>query len=367
MKKVQLAAALLALAMAVTACGASGSKTSEESAASSESTSVSETASTSETASSEEVSTSSEIPAAEAQEIGLHRHYTAAHGEQSFARVVVAMSGEKIVGVALDEFQYMAADSASGVPNSDADFGKGAVEGKVLASKRVNTESYSALMAEKAQSTVSIDANYDAIQSFAVGKTVAELEKVISSAEAGKPVEAVSGATLVDTVGYLQAIVDAAKDETMAARGVTANPEKLVLTTAYGAPHGTKSFADAVVAQADGVVAAASIDEFQYFAGTGVPNSDAKFGENYADAAAPLASKLVNSEAYSALMTEKAKSTTSIADNFTAIGTFAVGKTAAELSEVVAKNEAGKPVEAVSGATLVDTVGYLQLVVDALK
>ena len=61
------------------------------------------------------------------------------------------------------------------MPNSDADFGANVTEGKVLASKRENAAYYSENMA-KAGSTVAIDANFDAIQNYAVGKTIDEIE-----------------------------------------------------------------------------------------------------------------------------------------------------------------------------------------------
>ena len=66
------------------------------------------------------------------------------------------------------------------------------------------------MMTQKAGSTVALDANYDAIQSFVVGKTISELEDVV--AKGSEAVDAVSGATLVDTAGYISVIVDAAKN-----------------------------------------------------------------------------------------------------------------------------------------------------------
>ena len=51
--------------------------------------------------------------------------------------------------------------------------------------------------------------NFDAIQNFAVGKTISELEDV--AAKGAEAVDAVSGATLVDTAGYVGVLVDAAK------------------------------------------------------------------------------------------------------------------------------------------------------------
>ena len=60
-------------------------------------------------------------------------------------------------------------------------------------------------------STVALVDNYEAIQSFAEGKTIAELEAAIDGKSATEVVDAVSGATLVDTIGYLENIIEAAK------------------------------------------------------------------------------------------------------------------------------------------------------------
>ena len=64
------------------------------------------------------------------------------------------------------------------------------------------------MMAEKGGSTVSLDANYDAIQNHVNGMGIADAE-ALSKDE--KAVDAVSSATLVDTAGYVGVLVDAAK------------------------------------------------------------------------------------------------------------------------------------------------------------
>lgn len=61
----------------------------------------------------------------------------------------------------------------------------------------------------KAGSTVTLGANFDAIQNYAVGKTIDEIEATASGENA---VDAVSGATLVDTAGYLATILAAAQE-----------------------------------------------------------------------------------------------------------------------------------------------------------
>ena len=113
-------------------------------------------------------------------------------------------------------------------------------------------------------------------------------------------------------------------------------------------------------------IVAASIDEFQFSAGEGVPSSDAAFAEGYADPETPLVSKVITSDSYSQVMAEKAGSTVEFKDNLAAIEDFTAGKTAAEVQEVVDGSEGG-PIDAVTGATLADTAGYLQLIIDATK
>ena len=134
----------------------------------------------------------------------------AAHGTKCFAVLTVAMQGDVIADAYIDEYQFMAADSI-GVPNSDADFGQSFPEGKVLASKKVNAETYSANLAAKAGSTVSLTDNYAAIENFVTGKTIAEVEAAFEGKTAAEAVDVVSGCTLVDTLGYVKGLVEAAK------------------------------------------------------------------------------------------------------------------------------------------------------------
>jgi len=135
----------------------------------------------------------------------------ACHGTKCFAVVTVAMDGDKIAAAYIDEFQWMTKGDVEAVPNSDAGFGESYPEGKVLASKRVNDAYYSANMA-KSGSTVALGVNYEIIEAFAAGKTIAELEAAIEGKTAEEVVDIVSGATLVDTLGYLQGIIAAAKN-----------------------------------------------------------------------------------------------------------------------------------------------------------
>jgi hypothetical protein len=142
-------------------------------------------------------------------EIKLGQVQWAAHGTKCFAVMTVVLQGDVIVAAHIDEYQVGA--GMVGVPNSENGFG-GFADGKVLYSKRVNAAAYSANMT-KAGSTVALDVNYDLIQNFCVGKTVAELEAVIAgfNGDATAAVDAVTGATLVDTLGYLTGLLEAAK------------------------------------------------------------------------------------------------------------------------------------------------------------
>ena len=145
---------------------------------------------------------------AETHEVKLGQVQWAAHGTKCFAVMTVVVEGDVIVAALIDEYQFGA--GMSGVPNSEVMFAN--EEGKVLYSKRVNAEAYSTNM-QRAGSTVALDVNYDLIQAFVVGKTVSELEAAIAGfgGDATKAVDAVSGATLVDTLGYLQGLLAAAK------------------------------------------------------------------------------------------------------------------------------------------------------------
>ena len=140
----------------------------------------------------------------------------AAHGAGCFAVITAVVQDDVIVAAKIDEFQFIGDRedlAAIGVPNSDASFGQNYPEGKVLGSKRVNNDLYSLNM-QRAGSTVQIAANYDAIEAFATGKTIAELEAFVNGYTAetkAEVIDAVSGATTADTWGYLQGILAAAK------------------------------------------------------------------------------------------------------------------------------------------------------------
>lgn len=293
----------------------------------------------------------------------LRRSLKAPHGEGSFARVAVVTDGDKIVDASIDEFQYFDADSDFvGLPNQDEDteFKAGNAEGKILGSKVENNDQYSALMKEKAGSTVSIADNYKAIQNFVKGKTIEELKEVVAGAEDGKAIDAVTGATLVDTKGYLEAIIETAEGRDNVTIFEAENADDIKVQQLFGTAGNKNAVTDTFVVLEGDKIIAANIDEYQYMEGKGVPNSDKKFGENFADKEKVLASKLENNEAYSGQMKEYAKATKTLKESLNAIEEFVVGKTPEEIKEVIDSNEAGKPVDAISGATLTSTVGYLE-------
>lgn len=290
--------------------------------------------------------------------------YTAAHGTSAFTEAVAVVQDDVIVAAYIDEFQFLdKSEEVIGVPNSDADFAAGYAEGKVLASKRENAEYYSKLMTEMAGSTVSIDGNYDAIQDFTVGKTIAEVEALAGKSDA---VDAISGATLADTAGYLSAIAEAAKAaQNTQAIEFTGDSSALKLNVAYTAAHGTKCFTTAAALTDGENILLSYIDDFQFISKDadviGVPNSEDKFGEGYAEGSV-LCSKRVNTDYYSKNMADKGGSTVAIDKNFDAIQSHINGMKLAEVTDL-AGTEA--PVDAISGATLVDTAGYLNAVLEA--
>ena len=292
--------------------------------------------------------------------------YTAAHGTKCFTQAVAVVQDDVIIAAYLDEYQFIdSSEDVTGVPNSDSDFAEGYAEGQVLCSKRENAEYYSALMADHGGSTVAIDTNFDAIQSFAVGKTIDELAK---TAESDGAVDAVSGATLADTAGYLNAIAEAAK----AAKNTQAvefngDSSALELNVINGAAHGTKCFTTAAALTDGDIIVLSYIDEFQFIDSsadvTGVPNSDADFAEGYAEGKV-LCSKRVNTDYYSKNMAEKGGSTIAIDANYDAIQNHINGMNVKDAADLAAGEN---PVDAISGATLADTAGYLNVVIEAAK
>lgn len=303
---------------------------------------------------------------AEGESLQIGQIYAAAHGDKCFTEAVAVVSGDKIVAAYIDDFQFMDATAVTGVPNSDGGFGEGYADGVVLASKRVNTKYYSDMMTQYANATVAIDANYDAIQEYAVGKTIDEIDATASSET---PTDAVSGATLADTGNYLKAIADAARAaQENPAVTFTGDPAALKLNVQYGAAHGDKCFTTAAVLTDGSNIILSWIDEFQFLDAaaegvTGVPNSDGGFAEGYADGVV-LGSKRVNTGYYSDMMKQYANATVAIDANYDAIQAYADTLSIDDAEALAGKDDA---VDSVSGATLADTASYIGLIADTAK
>ena len=140
-------------------------------------------------------------------DIRVGRARYAAHGKKSFADVVVVLDGDKILAVSLDEYQIGSAETFKGVPNSDSDFGKDIAEGNVLYSKLENDEAYSKNMKDKGNATKKLSESYEAIVKWALEKTLSEIEEAVND----DSFDGVAGSTLVDTKGYVEAILAAGK------------------------------------------------------------------------------------------------------------------------------------------------------------
>ena len=373
MKKKNLGAFIILASLGLAACSADTPSTSSSSAAPVESSAPAATTDVAITIAQGEDTTTA-LP--EAGTLVMRQMYTAPHGTKSFAVVNVLMNGDTIVSAHLDEFQYLAPADFKGVPNADGGFGESFPADVVLASKAENNDGYSAMMKEKGGATQTWAQSITAITDFAKGKTVADLEKAVADLEAlgeeGNPADVISGATFSDSRGYLQAIVETAKNG-LVSIGATTETTDLKEAQLLGAPHGDKSFAMTTVAIDGDKVAAVFVDEFQFVDLTqfgGVPNSDSDFGAGVAEGVV-LAAKVANNEAYSAKKKEKGGATKTYADNMKAIQDFAIGKTVAELeaaaSELEALGEEGNPADVVSGATFSDSQGYLQAIIETAK
>jgi hypothetical protein len=363
MKKLVTVGATLILALSLAACG-SNAKDSDSSSKSSSSTTTKTKITINDGLKSGETA-----PAAGT--LVMRQGYAAPHGTQSVAAVNVTLNGDTIVAARLDEFQYVDKSADwTGVPNSDKDFGKGYPSGKFLIGKAQNSKPYSALMKKEAKATKTWEESMTAIQNYVKGKKVSDLKQTVSDLKATKKVsDVVSGATFADTAGYVQAIYDVASSG-MVSKGIATTDNNVTEGQILAAPHGKQSFGIITVAMQNNKVANVFVDEFQYTPSAtfgALPNSDKDFGKGIRSGTV-LASKRANSKAYSALMTKEAKATHTWIENSDAIAAFANGKTIAELETAVGKVKNTKKVaDVVSGATFVDTAGYLQAIIDAAK
>lgn len=292
--------------------------------------------------------------------------YTIAHGTKCFTEAVAVVKDDTVIAAYLDDFQFLPkAPELSGVPNSDNDFGKNYADGVILVSKRGSADYYSGMMRRGANATVPINQNFDAIQNFAAGKTIDELEAAAGMTNAA---DAVSGATLQDTANYLKAIALAARE----AKGTQAVDYKgdsgsLKLKVMLGAAHGTKCFTTAAALTDGERIILSWIDDFQFLPKvpevTGVPNSDSDFGNGYASGVV-MASKRINAEYYSGMMRKGANATVKIDANFNAIQSQLNGMTITDAERLAGQENV---IDAVSGATLQDTGNYIALIARTAK
>ncbi len=301
----------------------------------------------------------------ESHELKMARALGTGSGTTAFATATAVVEGDKIVAAYIDEYQFMEGEDLVSVPNAE-NYTASLAEGTKLISKRADTETYSANMTGWAGATLTIDANFDGIQAHVAGKTIAELETLIAG-EKEAVVDAIAGATLAESAGYIGVIVEAAK-AAQAATAVTyeGSLDALTLKHTLGAAHGTKCFAETTVLTDGEKVVLAYIDEYQFMSGdalVGVPNSE-NFTKYLAEGV-----KLVSKRADTAVYSEKmaaAGSTVAIDANYDAIQAHVAGKTIAELETLIA-GEAAAVVDAVAGATLVDAAGYIGVVIETAK
>lgn len=292
--------------------------------------------------------------------VELHRAYGAAHGDKCFTQAVVAVSDGVIVAANVDDYQFM--DNTDGgvvaVPNTDRGLSDNyAVPTTQLASKTDNNERYSANMAGHGGATLPWLDSIRAIEAFAVGQTPADLADIAQQGMDGTiaVADTIAGATLADSFGYLSAIAAAATDETNVATGTfDGDPSTLSLGRGNFAAHGTKGFTSAVTLMQGDTIVATNLDDFQFADPTaegvvGLPNSDAAFGENYAEGKV-LCSKSQIDEYYSSNMASKAGATQHWLTSIQAIQSA--------LADLNASYVPGVNVDTISGSTLADTSGY---------
>lgn len=140
--------------------------------------------------------------------------YYATENDGGMKIATVAMKGDKIVAVSLDELYFFNdGDNVEEITDGNGKLSDGYKDGKVLGSKRENSELYTESM-KIAGSKQDIALSYDAIEKFCIGKTIKELEDVIKGIKNDTSEDAwdvISGSTLTGNQGYLESIVKAAK------------------------------------------------------------------------------------------------------------------------------------------------------------
>lgn len=300
----------------------------------------------------------------------------AAHGTKSFAVTDVVLSDDKILAVHIDEYQFIAADAVEETPNGVSMITGVYADAKVaLASKRLNNTYYSGNMATKGGATKALEDGYKAIEGYVTGKTIAELEAAIKDKDAEAVVDAdiVAGCTLVDTLGYIESVIEAAKvAEKTAGVKYSGDTSKVVLSRAEYAAHGTKSFAITSTVTDGEKILVAYIDEIQFIAADaveGVPNSKSMMDGVSDTITAAIAFKRVNNEYYSGNMATKGGATKKLDEGYVAIEGYVTGKTVAELEAAIKDKDSEAVIDAdiVAGCTLEDTLGYIESVIAAAK
>ena len=366
MKKFAVLGVSLALGLCLTSCNGAGAKKAETTAASTEKQTEAAAETTKAEAATDAPNESAEKTEMEVNgDVQMGQVLGALNGDRGFGQVTAVVEGDTIVAAYIDEYQFMPKTDAVGLPGYDGAFGQNVVGDVVLASKRVNTDYYSQLMEEYAKATTPIDVNFDAIQNFVVGKSIAEIEGVAGQDNA---VDAVSGATLADTANYLKAIADAAKAAQKNNKvSYSGNTKDLSLNQAFGNPHDNAGVGTATVLTDGKTVILAYLDEFQFLPKedkvVAVPNSDGELGKSYKEGQV-LASKRENNEYYSDLMKQYANATGTIAGGYDAIQEAVDGKSVSDVKAMAGKDKAS---DAVSSATLADTLKYLELILEAAK
>jgi len=144
-------------------------------------------------------------------DVTLGTSYGAPNSDRAFGVANVVINGDIIEKVTIDEFMFTKDDGVECVPSSDGAFGNWVAEG-CLISKRSNDTYYSAMMTDYGGATMTLEEGYAAIEAYAIGKTIAELEANVDAHTSEEIIDTVSGSTLVGTKGYLELIISAAKN-----------------------------------------------------------------------------------------------------------------------------------------------------------
>ncbi|NPD31627.1 hypothetical protein HLV37_07155 [Eggerthellaceae bacterium zg-1084] len=293
--------------------------------------------------------------------IHLKRGYGSVHGDRGFAQAVVAVDeAGVIVAACVEEFEATKAgkEGMTPVPNADLTLGKGFAEGFTLFSKLDNDAWYSGMMEQFASATQRWSVSQRAVARSLAGREVGKIE-----AEGQDQVDAIAGATLADAAQYRALILEVAAHGPVVSKGRFDPARPVSIGCANGIGHGNNAWANAVTVVQDGVIAAASVDEFMFVARDAegyVPlsNLDGGLGASFAPGQM-LVSKSLNSVPYSQLLRDRKNATLEWEQSMRAIEASLVGIAVDEPEEF--------EVDDISGSTLVDAVVYGELVFEAAQ